>query len=81
LLIKVGTYEDAVRLTADLANLGKDFEIFEIPKKKRSLWDLGDGTEEDPLNSLAQKIQRSSCYRQFNSPGDSGRFAQPALCI
>ncbi|MBL7669276.1 MAG: signal peptide peptidase SppA [Bdellovibrionaceae bacterium] len=53
---KEGTYEDAVRLTAELANLGKDYEIFEIPKKKRSLWDLGDGTEEDPLNSLTQKL-------------------------
>lgn len=49
---KLGTYEDAIRLAAETAGLGKDFEIFEIPKKKRSIWDLGDGSDDDPLNSV-----------------------------
>jgi len=48
----LGTYEDAVVLTAELAGLGKDYEIYEVPKRKRSILDLGDGAEDDPINSL-----------------------------
>lgn len=52
---RVGTYEDAARWAAELAGLGTNYEIFEIPKKRRTLWDLGDGNEDDPLNSLFSK--------------------------
>jgi protease-4 len=53
---QVGTYEDAVALTAQIAGLGKNYELFEVPKKRMSIFDfdLGGSDEEDPLNGLAQ---------------------------
>ena len=52
----VGTYEDAVQVAAGLAKLKKgDFELFEIPKKKRSIWDLGDEESDDTINGRIQK--------------------------
>ena len=49
-----GFFEEAVKLAADSAKLGNDFEIFEIPKKKMSIFDLGEGEREDDVNSLAE---------------------------
>lgn len=59
---KVGGYEDAVRLTAEIAGLGDNYEVFEIPKKKMSIFDFGDAGGEDTLNSLVQyaDVMRSS---------------------
>lgn len=51
---KEGFYEDAVKLAAESANLGEDYELFEIPKKRISIFDLGDGDQEDDVNSLAE---------------------------
>lgn len=51
---QVGTYEDAVVTAAKLAKLGDDYEIFEIPKKKMSIFDLAGGEDEDELGSLAR---------------------------
>lgn len=48
----VGTFEDAVAVASEMAGLGKDFELYEIPKKKRSIFDFGDSSEDDPVNSL-----------------------------
>jgi len=48
----VGTFEDAVNLAAETAGLGTDFELYEIPKKKRSIFDFGDGSDDDPVNSI-----------------------------
>lgn len=57
---QVGTYQDAVALAAQLAGLGADYEIFEIPKKKRTILDIGGGDEDDPINSfLSGKINSS----------------------
>lgn len=64
---QVGSYEDAVRLTAELAGLGKDFEIFEIPKKKRSIWDLVEGGDDDSLNSVARKLMGASSSSSADS--------------
>ncbi len=57
---QVGTFEDAVQLTAQMANLGKDFEVYEIPKKKKSIFDFGDAGEEDSLNSILQGSKPSA---------------------
>lgn len=62
---KVGTFEDAVSLAAEMAHLGKDYELFEIPKKKKSLWDLGDGTDSDPLNGLAKQFQGNTSLNEI----------------
>jgi protease-4 len=51
---EVGGYEDAVRATAKFANLGDNYEVFEIPKKRMSIFDFGENDHEDTLNSLAQ---------------------------
>lgn len=49
----VGTYDMAVAEAAKLANMKEgDYEIFEIPKKSRSIWDLGDEEKEDTINGL-----------------------------
>jgi protease-4 len=50
---QVGFFEDAVKLAAKEANLGENYEVFEVPKKRMSIFDLGGGGEEDDVNSLA----------------------------
>lgn len=50
-----GTYEDAVKLAAKTAELGDDFEVFEIPKKKRSLFDWGSASDDDNVNTITQQ--------------------------
>ena len=55
-----GYLQDAFDLAADVAQLGKDYEIFEIPKRKMSIFDLGETEEEDALNGLAQLLQGKS---------------------
>lgn len=49
-----GFLDDAVKLAADLAKLGDNYEVFEIPKKKMSIFDFGGRESEDDLNSLAE---------------------------
>lgn len=51
---QLGTFEDAVRLTAEVAKLGKDYDVYEIPKKKMSIFDLGDSEGDDGLNGLSE---------------------------
>ncbi len=51
---KVGFFKDAVKLTAETANLGEDYEIFEVPKKRMSIFDLGGGDKEDDVNAMAE---------------------------
>lgn len=49
-----GFYEDAVKLAAETAKLGDNYDVFEIPKKRVSIFDLGDSDREDDVNSLAE---------------------------
>jgi protease-4 len=49
-----GMFEDAIKLAAAEAKLGNDFEVIEIPKRKKSILDFGDTSEDDPVNSVAQ---------------------------
>lgn len=51
---KVGFFEDAVKVAAEMANLGEDYELFEIPKKRMSIFDLGDSDREDDINGLSE---------------------------
>ncbi|WP_374035139.1 signal peptide peptidase SppA [Bdellovibrio bacteriovorus] len=51
---KVGYYDDAVKLAAEIAKLGDNYDVFEVPKKKVSIFDLGGGDTEDDLNSMAE---------------------------
>ncbi len=51
---KVGYYDDAVKLAAELANLGEDYKVFEVPRKRMSIFDLGGGREDDDINSVAE---------------------------
>jgi len=48
-----GMFEDAIKLAAAEAKLGDDFEVIEIPKRKKSILDFGDSGEDDPVNSIA----------------------------
>jgi protease-4 len=54
---KIGDYQDAVNMTAEAAGLGKDYEIFEVPRKKRSIFDFGTEDREDPVNSFAENFK------------------------
>jgi protease IV len=49
-----GMFEDAINLAASEAKLGSDFEVIELPKRKKSILDFGDTSEDDPINSLKE---------------------------
>lgn len=50
-----GTFEDAVRLAAQLANLGEDYKLFKPKKEKLTFFDvLTMEEQEDDLNSIAE---------------------------
>lgn len=51
---KEGFLLDGIELAAELANLGNSYELFEVPKKKMSIFDIGSGNEDDDLNSLSE---------------------------
>lgn len=48
-----GFFKDAVKLAAETAGLGDDYDVFEVPKKRMSIFDLGGGDKEDDVNSLS----------------------------
>jgi protease-4 len=54
---KEGTFEDAVLLAAEEAKLGNDYEVIELPKKKRSIFDFGESNEDDPVNSISKSLK------------------------
>lgn len=49
-----GYFKDAVKLAAEIAQLGDDYTLFEVPKRKMSIFDLGETDEEDSLNGLSE---------------------------
>lgn len=49
-----GYFKDAIKLAADIAQLGEDYTVFEVPKRKMSIFDLGETDEEDSLNGLSE---------------------------
>lgn len=51
---KEGFYDDAVKLTAEIAGLGDNYDVFEIPRKRMSIFDLGGEEAQDDVNSLAE---------------------------
>jgi len=53
----IGTLDDAVKLAAQAANLGTDYKLYEVPKKKPGLWDLLEQQDEDDLNSAESIAQ------------------------
>ncbi len=67
---QIGSYQDAVNLTAEIAKLGKDFEVFEVPKKKRSIFDFGTEDHEDPLNSVNENTKFFGLFNQAPSAKD-----------
>ena len=67
---KIGSYQDAVNLTADIAGLGKDYEVFEVPKKKRSIFDFGTEDHEDSLNSVNENTKIFGLFNQAPTAKD-----------
>lgn len=59
-----GTFEDAITLAAKEAKLGDDYDVIEIPKKKRSIFDFGETNEDDPVNSVAQSLKGLAVQNQ-----------------
>lgn len=52
----VGTEDQALELAASLGGIKKgDYNLFEVPKKKKSIWDFGGEEEEDTINGLVSK--------------------------
>lgn len=49
-----GFFDDAVKVAADMAKLGDNYEVFEVPKKKMSIFDLGGKDSDDDMNSMAE---------------------------
>jgi protease-4 len=47
----LGTLDDAIKLAAQTANLGTDYKLYEVPKKKPGIWDLLEQQDDDDLNS------------------------------
>ncbi|MES3036516.1 MAG: hypothetical protein V4736_01295, partial [Bdellovibrionota bacterium] len=39
-----------------MAGIPDDSEIYEIPKKKRSIFDFGDSNENDPVNAVSKLV-------------------------
>jgi len=53
----VGTYDEAVDAAAAMADLKKDqYEIFSIPKKKKSIFDFGEEETDDTINGVVKKV-------------------------
>lgn len=48
-----GFYDDAVKLAAEMAHLGDNYDVFDVPKKRVSIFDLGESEREDDINSMA----------------------------
>lgn len=63
----VGLYDQAVEKAAELANLGKDYKIFEIPPRKTSIFDFGSEEEEDPINSLSELADLATKKNQWSA--------------
>lgn len=64
---KVGTFEDAVKLAAEKAGLGEDYELFEVPKLRRSLWDWDEDTK-DPVNAMTEAAKDLLSLKTVNRP-------------
>lgn len=64
---QVGYYEDALRLTAELAGLGEDYELFQPPKPRRSFWDLSE-EERDPINAMSEVAKDLLKLKTMNQP-------------
>jgi protease IV len=57
----VGTEDDALKLTAEMAGLKEGhYDLFEIPRKKKSIWDLGEEEQQDTINGLVSGNSKSS---------------------
>lgn len=73
---KVGYLDDGIKVAAELAGLGTNYEIFKVPKKKLSIWDLlgSDLSDEDEASSAIQNLsQFASLFFSFKS-GSSREF-------
>lgn len=70
----VGTYDIAVEEAAKMADLKKgQYKIFEIPKKRRSIFDLGEESTDDTINGIAvqaakQSVQKFLGLQLMNQP-------------
>jgi len=53
----LGTFDEAVKLAAKAANLGEDYRLYEIPKRKPGIWDFFEQQEEDDLNSYEEVLK------------------------
>jgi protease-4 len=61
----VGGFEDAVKIAAEAAGLEKDdYDVMEIPKKKRSIWDLGQPNDDDNVNSMNSRMSTADVVLQ-----------------
>lgn len=53
----LGTFDDAVKVAAEAAHLGSDYKLYEVPKKKPSVWDFLEQQDDDDLNSAEEAVQ------------------------
>ncbi len=62
-----GTYEDAITWAAEKAGLGKNYELFEVPKSRKNFWEFGEEGG-DPVNALISGAKDLLKIRGLNRP-------------
>ena len=78
---KEGYFEDAVKTAAEVAGLGEDYELSEIPKKKMSIFDLGERDEEDNINSLLEKFSGAEAKQAIDKVLRANYLNQPLFLM
>lgn len=64
---KVGTFEDAAKMTAEMAGLGSDYEVIEAPKKRRAFWEIRGTDDDDNVNSFSETQDIFSMFKGATS--------------
>lgn len=76
-----GTYEDAVKMAASMANLGDDYKIFKPKKEKFDFIDLlsMNDEDEDDLNSLTEVSDYLKSFKPASAKALAGELTRTAL--
>lgn len=65
---ETGTFQDAVKRTAELAELGDNYELYKPPRPRRSWWDFGGHQDEDSINGLQGLVKSVLNLKGVNRP-------------
>lgn len=74
-----GTFQQTKDLTAKLAGLDSKYEMFEIPKNKKGIFDWAEGKDEDPINSDSVDGRSSLSSLISQVPQGEGLFSKKEI--